>query len=307
MSRLHLSREHVGQPEDVTGARMGSFSTSKTDFSKCEPDQAWLSRLNSDTEFLKEAIHAWRDYAHQLLLDIRRVAFTRRRASGGAVGEVRLTFEVPDAFNRLTDLFLVWCDTAQTGIQADPFLRYRDTVYSYSMGRRPYKSLEAIQKLLARCHRLLRRIRLAICLTPVEPPSGNHVDGEEYGKAEGVDDGSREHRDDDRVNDGNEDDRDPKNEKRGEFGLVVDERKRTISRKGYPKSVSLEGNPNLWHIFLVLFRAGRKQADLDKLKNGYPGEWNPNARNQAYHALRKKLKRVGMTVGNRQLVPIADA
>jgi hypothetical protein len=94
------------------------------------------------------------------------------------------------------------------------------------------------------------------------------------------------------------------NEKTGVYGLIVDRKERTIQRKGCNKTVSLAARPVLWHVFRVLFDAGGAQVTIDQLLNGYPGDWNGNARNQVYRELCKLLKRLGVTVRNRRLVPL---
>jgi hypothetical protein len=286
----HLSREHAGQPVHLTGAMM------EIDSSEWGPTREGVSRLNSDHDFLKDALQSWRSWSHHLLREIKRVAFRREKPHGQEIENQPLTFEVPESFNRLTDLFVLWCDTSRTSIHADPLLQFRDTVYMFSFGQRPRQSYEEIHRVLLHSHRLLRRIRLVASMLPVEQPGGSGAEGGD----EGCGDGKGGKGDD-------EENRNPKDEVKGVFGLSVNMTERRIWREGYEKGVCLESHTTLWHIFCILFRAGKQQAGLEQLEAKYPGEWNSNARNQAYHDLRSKLRPLGITVQNRRLVPITDA
>ncbi len=83
--------------------------------------------------------------------------------------------------------------------------------------------------------------------------------------------------------------------------LVVDSDARTVSREGKNALVDLSSGPILWHIFQVAYTAAGRQVDLDDMSRGYPGEFNDNARTNAYVQLNRKLASIGVKLRNRVL------
>ncbi len=248
------------------------------DFTTCQPNQEWVDRLTQSRDLLVEAGNIWTFFANRAVGAIRTREY--KYAQEGSRPTIIECLDVPAYFSLLTDLLIAWCDVSVPNIDAEPLSICRDMILNYD-GTIPVSDPELILSTFQRCLRLLTRIRVASFLVPTTRT--------------GTDDEGNGATDDDAVEGV---------EKPGVHGLTVNLGARTIRRKGYEGTVSLDARPVVWHVFRVLFLAGDRQATLDKLRNGYPGEWNGNARNQAYNELKIAIAPLGMTVQNRQLVPL---
>jgi hypothetical protein len=82
------------------------------------------------------------------------------------------------------------------------------------------------------------------------------------------------------------------------YGVLVNKTKRTLQRKGYRAIVDVS-SPLRWHILMVVLDAAPGQVPLEKLRTGYPGEWE--ARGPAVSDLNRRLKPLKIKVENRTL------
>ena len=82
------------------------------------------------------------------------------------------------------------------------------------------------------------------------------------------------------------------------LGLIVDENRGEVRRKGNRNTVSMDPDSAMWHTFIVAFRAGGCGATKAAWENGYPGEMNASAMRSVKKDVRTKLISLGVTLDN---------